>query len=412
MEKQKLESLLKLNRIEECQIIHVDMDAFFAAVEQRDHPELFGKPVIVGGSDPTSRGVVSTCSYEARKYGIHSAMPLMEAYRRCPDGIFVNGNHRQYELVSKQIREIFFRFTPLVEPLSLDEAFLDVHGCERLFGSSVEIGWKIKSAIKEELNLVASVGVAPNKFLAKLSSDLEKPDGFVVITKDMIQEILWPLPVTRLWGVGQKTAEYLMAKGIKTIGMLAKLDPEILKSNLGKLWPDLYRPAHGVDQRRVEPYSGVKSVGNEITFKEDTSDIDLLETTLLELAEQVGRRLRKSDIRGKTVNIKLRYSNFKTITRSKTLSNNTNSTQTIYEIGLSLLHSTDLFNKSFRLVGLSVSNLAGEKNQQISLFEEETDLHSDVLSQIMDDLKDRFGEDAVTRARLIGSKERKDRKNS
>ncbi|MCK4259009.1 MAG: DNA polymerase IV [Halanaerobiales bacterium] len=407
MNDKKREKLLNLKKIEDCHIIHVDMDAFFAAVEQRDNPELIGKPVIVGGSDPNSRGVVSTCSYEARKYGIHSAMPLREAYRRCPEGVYLNGSLRKYNQVSKQIKEIFFRFTPLVEPLSLDEAFLNVQGCERLFGNSVEIGLKIKDLIEEELNLVASVGVAPNKFLAKLSSDLEKPDGFVVITKDKIEEVLWPLPVTRLWGVGQKTAEYLISKGIKTIGMLAKLDPEILRINLGKMGPGLYRLAHGIDDRKVEPHYGAKSVGNEITFKEDTSDLEFLETTLLKLAEQVGRRLRKSKMKGRTVNIKLRYSNFKTITRSKTLSSNTNLSQTIYEVGLNLLRSTDLFNKSFRLVGISISNIAGEENQQMSLFEEKVDLHSDILSQIMDDLKDRFGEDAVTRARLIGTKGKK-----
>lgn len=418
MDRARRDELLKIRGIEDCQIIHVDMDAFFAAVEQRDNPELIGKPVIIGG-DPHSRGVVSTCSYEARKYGVHSAMPLREAYSRCPHGIFLPGHHDTYSKVSREIRQIFFRFTPLVEPLSLDEAFLDVHGCERLFGNAVEIGLKIKDAIKEEINLTASVGVAPNKFLAKLGSDLEKPDGFVVITKDRIKEVLWPLPVTRLWGVGEKTAEILLAKGIRTIGMLARLDIKILESNLGKMGKDLYLLANGIDERKVEVEYGAKSIGNETTFGEDTNDVEFLETTLLELAEQVGRRLRKSDVMGRTINIKLRYANFKTITRAKTLQRATNSTQTLYEVGLELLRGTDLFNKTFRLIGLSVSNLTDETNQQMSLFGEEDDLHSDVLSNIMDQLKDRFGESAVTRARLIGDagknkhlKQKEDRKNS
>jgi nucleotidyltransferase/DNA polymerase involved in DNA repair len=419
MDQERRKQLLTLKGIAECTILHVDMDAFFAAVEQRDHPELRGKPVIVGG-DPHSRGVVSTCSYEARKYGVHSAMPLREAYGRCPQGIFVPGNHSRYEQVSREIRQVFFRFTPLVEPLSTDEAFLDVHGCERLFGNPVEIGFKIKDTIKEEIGLTASVGVAPNKFLAKLASDLQKPDGFVVIPLDQMEQIIWPLPVTRLWGVGEKTAEFLISKGIRTIGMLARLDPEVLNSNLGKMGRDIHRLAHGIDNRPVETSYEAKSVGNETTFSEDTGDIEFLETTLLELAEQVGRRLRKSDVMGRTVNIKLRYSNFKTITRAKTLTRPTNSTQMLYEIGLDLLRSTDLYNKMFRLIGLSVSNLTDEENQQISLFEEPEDLHSDVLSDVMDQLKDRFGEQAVTRARLIrGEQDRKqylkqkeDRKNS
>lgn len=419
MEQSKREQLLNIRGIEQCKILHVDMDAFFAAVEQRDQPELKGKPVIIGG-DPHSRGVVSTCSYEARKYGVRSAMPLREAYSRCPHGIFLPGNHSKYEQVSREIRKVLYQYTPLVEPLSTDEAFLDVHGCERLFGNAVEIGLKIKDAIQKEINLTASVGVAPNKFLAKLGSDLEKPDGFVVITKERIQEVLWPLPITRLWGVGEKTAEFLIAKGIKTIGMLARLDPEILQSNLGKMGPELYRLAHGIDNRQVETGHEAKSIGNETTFSQDTGDLEFVETTFLELAEQVGRRLRKSNVTGRTINIKLRYSNFKTITRAKTLTRATNSTQTIYEVALELFHSTDLYNKMFRLVGVSISNLTGQKDAQISLFEEEEDLHSDVLSTIMDDLKDRFGEKAVTRARLIrGDREMKqylkkqeDRKNS
>ena len=419
MDQNKREELLNLDGIDKCHIVHVDMDAFYAAVEQRDNPELQGKPVIIGGRNPKSRGVVSTCSYEARKYGIHSAMPLQQAYQRCPDGIYLAGNMGKYEEASRKIRNIFHRFTPMVEPLSLDEAFLDIQGCEKLFGSPVEIGLKIKDAIKNELDLVASVGVAPNKFLAKLSSDLDKPDGFVVITGEQIEEKVWPLPIKRLWGVGKKTEEFLLSRGIKTIGMLAKLDPAVLKSSLGKVGLDLYKLAHGQDYRKVEPATKAKSVGNEITFKEDTSSKEFLETTLLELSEQVGRRLRKSNRLGRTVSIKLRYSNFKTITRSKTLARNTNSTQTLYETGIELLRKTGLNNKSFRLIGLSVSNLINEDQQQLSLFEQNDSLHSDTLTKIMDDLKDKFGEDAVTRARLITNKNKKkwlkkreERKNS
>lgn len=401
MDEDEYKKLSALPGIDECTIIHVDMDAFFAAIEQRDDPKLLGKPVIIGGPDPRARGVVSTCSYEARKYGVRSAMPLREAYRRCPQGIYLPGNFWKYEQASREIKQIFKRFTPAVESISIDEAFLDVHGCQRLFGNSLEIGLKIKQQIRERVHLSSSVGIAPNKFLAKLASDLQKPDGFTVITNGKVQEMLWPLPITKLWGVGKKTADLLISKGIKTIGMLANLHPDILECHLGKLGPHLHQLAHGLDNRQVELSSGVKSVGNETTFKEDTTDIDFLEATLLRLAEQVGRRLRKADLLGRTISIKLRYANFKTITRAKTINYNTNSSQILYEIGLELLRNTNLYNKSFRLIGISVSNLSNLKSQQLSLFEDEMNLAADVISEVMDDIKDRFGEDAVIRARLI-----------
>lgn len=410
MDKLERQKLLRMKNIENCRIIHVDMDAFFAAVEQRDNPKLKGKPVIIGCENPTVRGVVSTCSYEARKYGVHSAMPLREAYRKCPHGVFLNGNYQKYAEVSKDIKEIFLNFTPAVEPISIDEAFLDIHGCQRLFGSPVEIGLKIKDAIQNQLDLTASVGIAPNKFLAKLASDLEKPDGFVVIPKDRVKDILWPLPITRLWGVGEKTANFLIAKGIKTIGMLANLESEILESNLGKLGPALHKLAHGIDNRKVERHHGAKSIGNETTFREDTSDLDHVEATFLALAEQVGKRLRKAQQLGRTVNIKLRYANFKTITRSKTLMQSTNCTQNLYEVALELMHSTDLYNKSFRLVGLSVSNLEAVNSQQLSLFPIKKDLQSERLSSVLDGLRERYGDDAVVRARLLGWRKKRRRK--
>lgn len=409
MDEAEYRRLSLLPGIDECTIIHVDMDAFFAAIEQRDDPELQGKPVIIGGPDPRARGVVSTCSYEARKYGVKSAMPLREAYRRCPQGIYLPGNYQKYEQTSREIKQIFQKFTPAVESISIDEAFLDIHGCQRLFGNSLAIGLKIKQQIREQLDLSSSVGIAPNKFLAKLATDLHKPDGFTVITKDKIQQTLWPLPINKLWGVGKKTADLLISKGIKTIGMLANLDPDILECHLGKLGSHLHQLAHGLDNRQVETYSATKSVGNEITFQQDTTDIDFLETTLLKLAEQVGRRLRKANLLGRTINIKLRYANFQTITRSKTLNYHTNSGQILYETGLELLRNSNLYNKTFRLIGLSVSNLSREKAQQISLFQEKINLSPDVLSEVMDDIKDRFGEDAVIRARLINFQRKKEK---
>ena len=285
-------------------VLHVDMDCFFAAVEQRDHPEFRGKPVIVGGL--SSRGVVSTASYEARQYGVRSAMPMALAKRKCPAGIFLQGNYRQYGAVSAQIFEILSRFSPLIEPLSIDEGFLDLTGMEHLLkGNPRAYGLKLKEAVLAETGLVASVGIAPNKFLAKLASDLEKPDGLVVIRPEDIQNILWPLPVSRIWGVGKKTEARLLQLGYRCIGDIAKARPELLPRQVGeRLANHLVELANGRDDRPVEVPREAQSLGKETTFEEDLHSGEEAEHHLLSLASQVGWRLRRSGKKAQTVQIR------------------------------------------------------------------------------------------------------------
>ena len=263
-------------------IMHIDMDAFFAAVEQRDNPELKGKPVIVGGS-VESRGVVSTASYEARTYGVHSAMPMTEAHRLCPNGIYLPVDMQKYRRVSRQIMDIFHRFTPEVEAISLDEAFLDLTESLRLFGSAEEIGRKIKQLIREELQLTASVGLSYNKFLAKLASDMDKPDGFYQIRPEDLQEKVWVLPVRRMMGVGPKTAQMLEKMGVTTIGQLAGMNAGLLEHILGKQGLVMHEVANGIDNRPVEPVRESKSVGRETTFARDIQEQYLLETILFSM---------------------------------------------------------------------------------------------------------------------------------
>lgn len=385
-------------------ILHVDMDAFFAAIEQRDHPHLRGKPVIVGGSDPTRRGVVSTASYEARKYGVRSAMPLSQAYRLCPRGVFLDGNHSKYSMESRKIREIFYSFTPRVEMISIDEAFLDVKGCELLHGTPLQIAKKIKETIKKERGLTASVGIAPNKFLAKLASDLDKPDGLTIIRKEDIPEKVWPLPIGKLWGVGEKTEEKLKERGIKTIGTLAELDPETVQANWGRAGLQLYHLARGIDDRSVSENSEVKSIGHEITFPFDVKSVKTLEARLLNLAEKVARRLREDGFRARTIQLKVRYADFKTITRRRTIKSPTMLTREIYQHALELLRETGKFRRGIRLIGVSVSNLTAGDFSQLSLFNPR-DVREEELEKVVDAIKDRFGEDILTRARALEEEE-------
>jgi DNA polymerase IV len=382
-------------------IIHVDMDAFYASVEQRDDPELRGKPVVVGGS-PQSRGVASTCSYEARKYGIRSAMPLAEAYRRCPQAIFVPVNGRKYREVSLQINKIFHDYTPIVEPLSLDEAFLDVTGSTRLFGSAENIAKEIKARIQKELELTASVGLACNKFLAKIASDLKKPNGLVVVAPDKIQQFLDPLPVERIWGVGVKTAERLHGLNIRCVRELRQLEVEYLERLFGIGGNQLYHLARGIDERPVEIERGVKSIGREITFSEDIRDREALATFLLELTVDVGRKLRKEALKAKTINLKLRFKDFSTITRARTLDSLTNLDEDIFTSSSELLQEVVL-KDSVRLIGVSVSNLSDQEDSQLSLFAEPKQ-EKENLTKAVDQLKERFGEKSIIRARLLGKK--------
>jgi DNA polymerase IV len=382
-------------------IVHVDMDAFFAAVEQRDNPALRGQPVIIGGS--SRRGVVSAASYEARRYGVHSAMPIAEAQRRCPHGVFLPANHRKYSRVSQEIHAIFSDFTPLIEPLSLDEAFLDVTGMDWLYDQPLTIAKTIKKRIHDELELTASAGVAPNKFLAKLASDLEKPNGLVIIHPGEEASVLEHLPITRLWGVGEKTADVLRGLKINTIGQLARTDLRMLEKNLGKWAIDAQRLALGLDDRPVVPDIEPKSIGNEITFDTDLISREEIETHFLALAEQVGRRLRYSNYQGRTITLKIRFIPFDTITRSQTLATPTNLGEVLYETACQVLHRTELLNP-IRLLGLTVSHLAPDSGGQLSLFSE-TDNKRRAVTQAVDRLRDKYGESIVTRVRLIKDRE-------
>ncbi|HGY56777.1 MAG TPA: DNA polymerase IV [Caldithrix abyssi] len=384
-------------------ILHVDMDAFFAAVEQRDHPEYRGKPVIVG-ADPKGgkgRGVVSTCSYEAREYGVHSAMPISQAYKLCPHGIYVYPNGKLYQQVSREIFDIFYEFTDAVEPLSIDEAFLDVTGSQKLFGTGEQIARLIKRRIKEKEGLTASVGVAPNKYLAKIASDLEKPDGLVVVDAQRIAEFLHPLDISRLWGAGKHTQEKLRNMGIHTIGDLAAYPRDVLNAKLGKMGAHFYKLAHGIDERPVVYGEGVKSVSNEHTFNEDVLDEEALLQTLLRLSEKVGYRLRKKGLKGRTIHLKLRYDNFSTITRNKTLPVNVDSTQKIFDTVQRLFKKNYQTGRRVRLLGVGVSGFGEQAGgEQLSLFEGEPAARSE-LDRLQDILADRFGKKIISRAESL-----------
>lgn len=396
----------------ERKIMHIDMDAFFAAVEQHDNPAYRGKPVIVG-ADPRGRGVVSTCSYEAREFGVHSAMPIQEAFRRCPRGIFLPVRGQRYAEVSRSIMKLLAEYTPLVEPLSLDEAFLDLTGSERIFGPAEEIGREIGARIEAEIGLPASIGIAPNKFLAKLASDLEKPRGFVVVTSENIFQIIDNLPVAKLWGVGPKTEEQLHKMGIKTIGMLRRADPRLLNS-LGEAGADLYRLAQGLDDRPVVPEEAAKSVGHEITFQVDTDDRRFLAGVLLWLCDQVARRLRRYQLKGRVITLKIRDSGFKTSTKRVTLAEPTDFEEAIYKGAYDLAAQINWGLKKVRLIGVSVSGFQVEQPAQLGLFKQENDLPSknlDKLHQTVDKLRERFGEGIITKGTILHVKSKIDREN-
>ena len=388
-----MDALMNLRKI-----IHVDMDAFYASVEQRDDPALLTKPVVVGGK-PNSRGVVCAASYEARKFGIHSAMPMAEAFRRCPHASFLPVNIPKYQDVSMQIRQIFRTYTPIVEPLSLDEAFLDVTGSTSLFGPANTIALTIKQRIQQELNLTASVGVASNKFLAKLASDLQKPDGFVVVQPNRVQEFLDPLSVERIWGVGKKTTEQLHKLNIKTVRDLRHLELGYLTQLFGVLGSQLYQLAQGIDERPVESDRVVKSIGRETTFATDIVDREVLETELLKLAVDVGRRMRKEAFRGKTITLKVRYDDFRTLSRSHTLSQATDLDDVIYNEACNLLREVSL-RQPLRLIGLTLHNLTDKLERQLSLFSE-PQKDNETLTKVIDVLKEKYGENSITRARLL-----------
>ncbi len=383
-------------------ILHIDMDAFFAAIEQQANPELQGKPVIVAG-DPDGRGVVATASYEARMFGVRSAMPLKEARRRCPHAILVRGRHSYYEKVSNRLLKVYRKYTPTVEPFSIDEAFLDVRGCERLHGDACEIAHKIKTDVREGFGLTCSVGIAPNKLVAKMASDMKKPDGLTVIRSEDIASVIWPLPVRKLYGVGEKTSEVLESLGVKTVGAVAEMPVELLVEKFGETGRLLHSLACGIDNSRVNPAIGEmpKSIGHEITLQEDSKNERLILTHILSLSQQVGRRLRQQGLVGRTVVLKLRYSDFTTLTRANTFSFFTCLDEDIYEAAKRLLLINWSRPRKIRLVGVTVTSLSSQDDfmRQLALFEEDEKRRR--VAATMDKVRDRFGESAITRASLI-----------
>jgi DNA polymerase-4 len=379
-------------------ILHVDLDAFFAAVEQRDRPELRGKPVIVGGVPP-GRGVVSAASYEARVFGVRSAMSVTEAFRRCPDGVFLPVDGRRYQQASRDVMAILRRFTPQVEPISIDEAFLDVTGSRPLFGEGPQIAASIKAAVRDDVGLTASVGVATTKLVAKIASDLRKPDGLVVVPPGEEAAFLAPLPIWRLWGVGEKTATMLADYGVRTIGDLAALSPDLLTRRFGKHGGSLASRAQGIDDDPVHEGDPAKSVGHEHTFDADTSDAETIERTLLAMSEGVAGRLRSAGVRASTIAVKVRDSSFRTITRQRTLREPTDLTEPIYRAALELARP-EVRGLQIRLLGVTASNL-GER-EQLALFADEDPRRRKAI-EAADTLRRRYGSGVVTRGRLVGS---------
>lgn len=378
------------------QIIHLDMDAFYASVEQHDDPALKGKPVIVGGT--SSRGVVSAASYEAREFGVHSAMPIVTARRLCPHGVFLPTRMRRYQEISRKIMEIFHTYTPLVEPLSLDEAFLDVTASVTLFGSAEKIAQAIKDRVFQKTGLTVSAGVAVTKIVAKIASDLDKPDGLTVVPAGKERAFLERLAIEKLWGVGQSTRKTLALLRVKTIGDLCRLPPAILESKFGKLGTQMHLAAVGIDDREVIPERKTKSVGNEETFDSDLSEMNSLYRELTALAIKVGRRLRRHALKGKTITLKIKYHDFRQITRSTTLDRATDDSRTINHSCRNLLEKTEAGEKALRLLGISVSKLTGpESKKQLTLLGgESVEERRRQLNQALDTIHDRFGSDGIS----------------
>lgn len=382
-------------------IIHLDMDAFYASVERFDDPSLRGKPVIVGGS--SNRGVVSAASYEARKYGVHSALPIVAARKLCPNGIFLPVRMARYKEISDQIMAIFHRYTPLVEPISLDEAFLDITASTMLLGSAEKIGLQIKKVVWEETGLTISAGVASSKLLAKIASEIDKPDGFTVVPHGEERHFLAPLPIKRLWGIGSATRKTLTLMGIQTIGDLSKVPPSLLTSKFGKLGIQMHYAALGIDERQVTPERQVQSIGNEETFEKDLTALKTIQQEILALCNKVGKRLRSHNLAAKTVTLKLKYNDFKQITRSITIKEPTNDNKEIYQQSCKLLNNTEAGRKPVRLLGISLANLCTSGSaKQLPLFSKKTTPQKrHALHKAMDTISEKFGGNAIRPGTLI-----------
>ena len=391
----------------------MDMDAFFASIEQLDDPSLRGKAVIVGGEH---RGVVSTCSYEARKFGVHSAMPIAEARRRCPHGIYIRPRMRRYAEMSALVREAISRFSPLVEMASVDEAYLDATGLERLFGPVESLGRQLKEAVREATGgLTCSVGIAPVKFLAKIASEQRKPDGLFMLRPEDVPAFLAVLPVRAVPGVGRHFAADLAQLGVKNCGEVSRYSEDFWKRKFGKAGAALWQRAQGIDLREVVPWTPPKSESAEVTLDEDTRDRDVLRTWLMRHAERVGASLRRHGLAGRTVTVKIKYADFRQITRQTTLAHRISSTETIYDTACAILDGVELADR-VRLIGVGVSGFEEGGPSQLSLMPEPKPQSEEKrrgrLDRAVDALRERYGRDAVVRGRLFEPQGESDREQA
>lgn len=382
-------------------IVHVDLDAFYASVEQLDDPRLRGRPVLVGGH--SRRSVVAAASYEARAFGAKSAMPMGEALRRCPDAVVVPVRMARYAELSDRVFAIFARFTPLVEGLSLDEAFLDLTGTDALFGDVVTVARRIRAEIREETGLTASAGVAPCKLVAKIASDLDKPDGLVVVAPEGVEAFLAPLPIERMWGVGPKAAARLHEVGFETFADLARADPHVLERLLGSWGLEVHRLARGDDPRPVIPDREAKSLGAEETYEHDLRGDELL-PELLRLAARVAARLTRAGLRGRVVTLKMKYPDHRVRTRQRRLDEAIADTDSLYEHALALLEKIPDRQRGFRLAGISVSELVPHE-ARAGLFEDERRIRREKLESVTQSLRERFGDKGLTRGTLVRKNE-------
>lgn len=378
-------------------ILHLDMDAFYAAVEQRDNPALRGKPVLVGG-DPTGRGVVATASYEARPFGCHSAMPMSQALRLCPQAAIVKPRMAHYVDVSRAVFSILERYTPLIEPLSIDEAFLDVTGSQRLFGDGETIARRIRGEIRDTTRLTASVGVAPNKFVAKLASDARKPDGLVVVPRAEVQSFLDALPIGRLWGVGKATLPRFQRLGVRTFGDARRLSLERMRELFGESGEHFHQLLRGDDDRPVVPDREAKSISHETTFAVDLDDREALRGVLLDQIEHVAERLRRHERMARCVVLKIRTPDFSTYTRRKTLDAATDVTGELWQALAPLFEAFTTEHPSpVRLIGTGVTQLTLTSGQQLGLFDHRQSERGRQLDRAVDEIRERFGGDALVR---------------